>query len=89
VGGARHRRRDVAREIQTAAACIHDLVHAVKGSAFMDREGVPEEVDVAQGLAHTIAVLKSKARAKSVDLHIDSADDLPAVYRYGSEINRV
>lgn len=55
----------------------------------MDREGVPEEVDVAQGLAHTIAVLKSKARAKSVDLHIDSADDLPAVYRYGSEINRV
>ncbi len=81
--------RDVARQIQTATARIHDLVHAVRGFTFMDREGVPEEVDVAQGLAHTIAVLKSKLREKSVDLHMETADELPGVYGYGSEINQV
>ena len=32
----------------------------------MDREGVPEDVDVARGLADTVAMLENKARAKSV-----------------------
>jgi signal transduction histidine kinase len=81
--------RDVARQIQAATARIHDLVRAVKGFTFMDREGVPVEIDVAQGLVDTLAVLESKSRAKSVDLQIETADDLPGVYGYGSEINQV
>jgi signal transduction histidine kinase len=55
----------------------------------MDREGVPEEVDIAQGLAHTIAMLESKCRAKSVIVHVEAADDLPGVYGYGIAINQV
>jgi signal transduction histidine kinase len=81
--------RDVAREIQLATARIHDLVHAVKGFTFMDREGVPEEVDIARGLADTLAMLESGSRAKSVDLRVETADRLPRVYGYGSELNQV
>lgn len=81
--------RHVTCQIQTATARIHDLVGAVKGFTFMDREGVPEEVDIAQGLAHTIAMLEGKCRAKSVGLHVETADDLPRIYGYGIAINQV
>ena len=81
--------REVARRIESATRRIHDLVDAVKGFTFMDREGVPEEVDVARGLADTIAMLESKARAKSVSVRLETANDLPRVYGFGSEINQV
>jgi signal transduction histidine kinase len=81
--------RDVARQIASAARRMHDLVRAVKGFTFMDREGVPEEVDVARGLADTIAMLESKSRAKSVAVRLETAEDLPRVYGFGSEINQV
>jgi signal transduction histidine kinase len=81
--------RDVATQIRNATTRISDLVDAVKGFTFMDRERMPAEVDVAQGLADTIAVLESKSSAKSVDLRLDTADRLPAVWGYGSEINQV
>jgi signal transduction histidine kinase len=55
----------------------------------MDRGGVPEEVDLARGLADTIAMLESKSRAKSVAVRLETADDLPRVYGFGSEINQV
>jgi signal transduction histidine kinase len=80
--------RDLAQEIALATGRIHDLVSAVKGFTFMDREAVPDEVDVARGLADTVAVLQSKAQEKSVDLRIEVAADLPRVYGYGSEINQ-
>lgn len=81
--------RTAAHHIRTASARIFDLVNAVKGFTFMDREGVPERVDVAQGLAHTTAMLESRSRAKSVDLRIETAADLPGIWGYGSEINQV
>jgi signal transduction histidine kinase len=55
----------------------------------MDREGVPDNVDIARGLADTVAMLESKSRAKSVRVRIETADDLPAVYGFGSELNQV
>jgi len=81
--------RDTARDIQSATRRIHDLVGAVKGFTFMDREAVPEEVDVARGLVDTLAVLEAKARAKAVDVRLETADDLPRVYGFGSEINQL
>jgi len=38
---------------------------AVKGFTFMDRDAVPEDVDVARGLANTLTVLESKPRTSS------------------------
>jgi len=60
-----------------------------EGFTFMDREGVAEEVDVARGLAHTLAVLEATARAKAVDVRLETADDLPRVDGFGSELNQV
>jgi signal transduction histidine kinase len=76
-------------QIEAATARIHDLVRAVKGFTFMDREGVPEHVDVARGLADTLAMLESKARSKSATVRFEAAPDLPRVDGFGSEINQV
>ncbi len=81
--------QSLAAQIRLATGRIHDLVGAVKGFTFMDREGVAEEVDVARGLAHTIAVLESKSRAKAVEVLLETAEDLPPVHGFGSEINQV
>jgi signal transduction histidine kinase len=75
--------------IGAATARIHDLVSAVKGFTFMDRAGVPEHVDVARGLADTLAMLESKTRAKSATVLLETAPDLPRVQGVGSEINQV
>jgi len=81
--------RELARQIASATRRMHDLVRAVKGFTFMDREGVPEEVDVARGLADTIAMLESKSRTKSVAVRLETADGLPRVYGFGIELNQV
>jgi signal transduction histidine kinase len=81
--------RAASRQIEAATGRIHDLVGAVKGFTFMDREGVPEEVDVARGLADTLALLDGKARAKSATVHFETAPGLPRVHGFGSEINQV
>jgi signal transduction histidine kinase len=81
--------RLAARQIEAATRRIHDLVGAVKGFTFMDRQGVPEDVDVKRGLTDTIVVLENKARAKSATVHLETADSLPRVYGFGSEINQV
>jgi signal transduction histidine kinase len=81
--------RVASREIETATARIHDLVDAVKGFTFMDRQGAPEQVDIARGLADTLAMLDGKARAKSATVHLETAPDLPRLHGFGSDINQV
>jgi signal transduction histidine kinase len=81
--------RQAAAHIVAATARIHALVSAVKGFTFMDREGVPEDVDIPRGLADTVAMLENKSRAKSVRVRIETADDLPTVHGFGSELNQV
>jgi len=81
--------RQVAAQIMAATGRIHALVSAVKGFTFMDREGVPDDVDIARGLADTVAVLESKSHSKSVRVRIETAEDLPTVHGFGSELNQV
>jgi signal transduction histidine kinase len=81
--------RRAAAQIMTATTRIHALVSAVKGFTFMDREGVPENVDIARGLADTVAMLHGKSRAKAVHVRVETAADLPTIYAYGSELNQV
>jgi signal transduction histidine kinase len=81
--------RIASRQIEVATGRIHELVNAVKGFTFMDREGVPEEVDVARGLVDTVAMLEGKARAKSIVVQLETAADLPRVHGFGSELNQV
>ena len=81
--------RESTSQIMTATGRIHDLVSAVKGFSFMDREGVPDDVDIASGLANTVAMLENKSRAKSLRVEVESAADLPRVHGFGSELNQV
>ena len=81
--------RMAARQIETATGRIHELVTAVRGFTFMDREVIAEDVDIKRGLTDTIAILEGKARKKSVTVRLETADDLPRVFGVGSEINQV
>ncbi len=81
--------RALAAEIQEAAQRITGLVAAVKGFTHMDQATVAEPVDLTSGLGNTVAVLKSKARAKSVAVTIDVQPDLPRVRGFAGELNQI
>jgi signal transduction histidine kinase len=81
--------RAVAEQMAAATGRIHDLVGAVKRFTFMDRESVPSDIDVAQGLADTLVMLEHKSRTKSVAVRLEVAPHLPRVFGFGSEINQV
>ncbi len=87
--GAGYRVRALTSQVETATARIHSLVAAVKGFTYMDQTNIPSPVDIGQGLADTIAVLRSKARAKSVTVTLDVPPDLPTVEGFGGELNQV
>ena len=81
--------RRLASEIETAASRIHTLVAAVKGFTYMDQSTVPMPVDVGRGLADTLAVLKAKARAKSVGVTVTVEPELPWIQGFGGELNQI
>jgi signal transduction histidine kinase len=81
--------RQATAHIAAATERIHALVAAVKGFTFMDREDVPDHVDIARGLTDTVAMLESKLRSKSLRVRIETAEDLPTVFAFGSELNQV
>ena len=81
--------RSLTREIESAASRIHDIVSAVKGFTQMDRETVAQPLDVGQGLADTLTVLRSKARKKDATVNVAVEPDLPPVQGYGGELNQV
>jgi signal transduction histidine kinase len=81
--------RGIASEIQDAAIRISGLVTAIKGFTHMDQAAVAEPVDVKLGLGNTIAVLKSKARAKSVTVALDVELELPHVRGCAGELNQI
>ncbi len=81
--------RQLASEIQEAGTRIAGLVLAIKGFTHMDQATVAEPVDLAKSLANTVAVLKSKARGKSVAVSIQLDADLPRVRGFAGELNQV
>ena len=62
---------------------------AVKGFTHMDQATVAEPVDLIQGLSNTVAVLKSKARAKSVAVVVRVEPGLPRVRGFAAELNQI
>ena len=81
--------RQLAAEIDTAATRIHTLVAAVKGFTYVNQQGTLMPIGIAQGLADTVTVLRSKARRKAVEIDMTVAEPLPAVEGYGGELNQV
>lgn len=81
--------RQLASEIESAAAQIHHLVKAVKGFTYMDQSAAPSPVDIAQGIADTLVVLRAKARRKSVQISLKTDPSLPRIDGFGGELNQV
>ena len=81
--------RELTSEIDTAATRIHQLVAAVKGFTYVNQQATLQPIAVGKGLTDTITVLRSKAKAKSVDVALTVPNDLPAVEGYGGELNQV
>jgi signal transduction histidine kinase len=79
----------LASEIEMAAGRIYTLVAAVKGFTYMDQATMPKPVDLAQGLADTLAVLNGKARARQVTVALEVEPGLPRVQGFGGELNQV
>jgi signal transduction histidine kinase len=79
----------LARDIERATSRMHKLVIAVKGFTYMDHAAAAEPVDVGKGLTDTLAVLASKARARSASVNIDVPNDLPVITGFGGEVNQV
>lgn len=76
-------------EIREAAKRISGIVSAIKGFTHMDQAVVAEAVDLETGLSNTVAVLKSKARMKSVAVAIRLELGLPQVRGFAGELNQI
>jgi signal transduction histidine kinase len=81
--------RRLASEIQDSSARISSLVVAIKGFTHMDQAMVGERVNLSQGLTHTVTVLNSKAREKSVSVTTSFDADLPKVFGFAAELNQI
>ena len=81
--------RALASEIQDAGVRIAGLVSAIKGFTHMDQAPVAEPVDLLQGLSNTVAVLRSKARTKSVAVAVHVEDGLPPIRGFAGELNQI
>lgn len=81
--------RSLAAKIQDCSMRISSLVSAVKGFTHMDQANVAEPVEVGPGLCDTVAVLKSKAREKSVIVTLELEPELPKVHGFAGELNQV
>ena len=81
--------KTLAGEIEHAGERIHDLVGAVKGFSYMDHAPATEPLDIRRGLADTLTMLNSKARAKRLTVAVEIPDDVPRVHAVGAELNQV
>ena len=86
---AEYAARSLASDVERATRRIYDLVSSVKRFTYMDRAAPAEPTDIAQGLADTVAMLATKARAKSVSVSVDVAPDLPRVSGNPGELNQL
>jgi signal transduction histidine kinase len=81
--------RIIVAETGEAATRMSELVKAVRAFTHRDEAAVPRPVDVQQSLTETLAVLRSKAREKSVHVEIRADADLSAVESAGGELNQI
>jgi signal transduction histidine kinase len=81
--------RRLASGIQGAAMRISGLVMAIKGFTNMDQAIAAKPVDLGSSLGDTVAVLQSKARAKSVDVSVEVQCDVPRVLGFAGELNQI
>ncbi|HTJ30846.1 MAG TPA: ATP-binding protein [Acidobacteriaceae bacterium] len=75
--------------IQDASSRISSLISAVKGFTNMDRANAAAMIELGPHLKNTVAVLASKATAKSATVTLAVEDGLPLVRGFAGELNQV
>jgi len=81
--------RGIASEIQEASMRISGLVVAIKGFTHMDQATIAEPVDLSRSLGNTVAVLRAKARSKSLAVQVNVDPKLPHVRGFAGELNQI
>lgn len=81
--------RMLALDIERVSRRISELVSAVRGFTNMDKELDVAGVDIQRGLRDTVAMLRGKAKQKSIRVSLDVPDDIPPVRGYAAELNQV
>lgn len=76
----------MAGTVLESTARIFDLIRAIQQYSFMDMAPM-QDVDVAQSLENTLAMLQF--RLANVQVERDFDPDLPKIMAYGSELNQV
>jgi signal transduction histidine kinase len=81
--------RNLAADIEQAGTRISGLIDAVKGFTRMDLNATAGPVDVAEGVSQTLAIMKAKARAKSVSVALTADPALPRALGVAGELNQI
>jgi signal transduction histidine kinase len=76
-------------DIERVSRRINELVSAVKGFTNMDKELDVAGVDIQRGIRDTVAMLRGKAKQKSLVVSVDVPEGLPPVRGYTAEVNQV
>jgi signal transduction histidine kinase len=77
----------VALDLERATRRIDELVSMLRRFTYMDRAAVREPIDPAPGLSDTVALLRQRARTRSVSLSLSLAEGLPRINAVGSDLN--
>jgi signal transduction histidine kinase len=80
------RNKRAASTIAGSTARIFDIVDAMKGYSYMDQAPI-QDVDLAQSLENTLAMLQSRLAEVTVEREYDP--DLPAIRAHGGELNQM
>ena len=76
-------------EIQTASTRISELVSSIKSYSHMDSDPSMEFIDVHEGLASTLTMLKFRFRKKGIALKKEWDRNLPFIKALPGELNQV
>ncbi len=81
--------RSNAMDVEGASIRVVDLIDRLKRFTNMDRTAAPHPIDVAQGLADTVAVLAGRAAGRAVTIRMDIGADLPLVVAHAADLNQL
>jgi signal transduction histidine kinase len=76
-------------EIQTASSRISELVTSIKSYSHMDSDPSMEFIDIHEGLASTLTMLKFKFKKKDIVLKKEWDRELPSIKALAGELNQV
>jgi signal transduction histidine kinase len=81
--------RSLVSETGQAATRMSELVKGVRAFTHRDEAAAPQPVDIQKSLTETLAVLRPKAKGKSVRVEVEAEPDLPRVEAVGGELNQI